>query len=418
MSIPQVRTALVLTGVLTLAVAGCGGGDDGSDTGGSSKTSTSPVSGEARVVSKAKSLTPLIVTAREPAIPFKASNGKWIVTYELGMRNATPLVLTPTKVQISAPGGEVIKTLDQPEIAADLALPSARSGVKTLSEAQAATFFVTLEFDSESDVPDALEQTVTVTGEGLPDDGVESAPPTTVEVNKDVDVPVLGPPLESGKSYVASDSCCASERHRRALLSIDGHEWLAQRFAVDWEQLDSTNRTVKEGGDPSKPADYTIYGKKAIAAADGTVVHILDGLPDAKPGELPEGLSIPEADGNSVIASLGNGLYMLYAHFKAGSIKVKVGDKIKRGDLLGLVGNSGNSSAPHLHFHVMDGRSGLSSEGVPYVIDSFKTTGQIVSNATFFKYENTSRPFKPVPSPSDGDNKNEMPLDPTIVDLP
>jgi murein DD-endopeptidase MepM/ murein hydrolase activator NlpD len=236
-----------------------------------------------------------------------------------------------------------------------------------------------------------------------------------VKVVNSFDVPVLGPPLAPGRRYVAADSCCSSVRHRRALLPIGNREWLAQRFAVDWEQIDRTGRFVRRGGDPADVADYAIYGARAIAAGDATVVHVIDGLPAQKPGALPSGLLLPEADGNSIVARLDDGLYMLYAHLQAGSIKVKVGDKIKRGDFLGLVGNSGNSSAPHLHFHVMDGPSPLTSEGVPYVIEAFATEGRLRSTALLDKYENTTTPFDVVAFPGSGANRAEMPLDLTVV---
>ncbi len=125
-------------------------------------------------------------------------------------------------------------------------------------------------------------------------------------------------------------------------------------------------------GDSSDPANYLIYGTDVLAAADGTVVHVLDGLDDQVPGDLP-GTSIPldEADGNTVVVDIGDGLYMMYGHLKKGSVAVEVGDEITEGQVIANVGNTGNSSAPHLHFHVMDGPSPLASNGRPYVIDKF-----------------------------------------------
>ncbi len=76
--------------------------------------------------------------------------------------------------------------------------------------------------------------------------------------------------------------------------------------------------------------------------------------------------------GNFVELDVGSGHYCLYAHLQPGSLKVKAGDHVKRGQVLGLLGNSGNSTEPHLHFHVTDGPSPLGSEGVPYVIDAFE----------------------------------------------
>jgi murein DD-endopeptidase MepM/ murein hydrolase activator NlpD len=64
--------------------------------------------------------------------------------------------------------------------------------------------------------------------------------------------------------------------------------------------------------------------------------------------------------------------FAFYAHMQPGSLRVKLGEKVRRGQVLGLVGNSGNSTAPHLHFHVTDANSPLESEGLPYVFESFE----------------------------------------------
>ena len=201
------------------------------------------------------------------------------------------------------------------------------------------------------------------------------------------------------------------------MLPIGNHLWLSQRFAVDWEQLDAGGRFVRRGGDPSKAADYTIYGQRAIAAADATVTQVLDGQKEQTPGALPAGITLPVADGNSIVAKLDDGLYMLYAHLQAGSLRVRRGDAIKRGEVIGLVGNSGNSSAPHLHFHVMDGPSPLTSEGVPYVIDAFATRGRLRSTAVFDRFENTTTPLDVLPFAGDARNADELPLDQTVVDF-
>ncbi len=407
------RRALVVVAVgLALLGAGCGGGDGDGSAGGP----TSPVSGEARATDAGARLTPLVVTAVEPAVPFKASSGRYLVSYELRLFNATPLTLAPTRVSVSTPDGVVLRKLDRAQTSAALALPGARSGVRRLTEGQLATLYLTLDFEQRSAIPDRLVHRIAADSGRLPGGRTVTAP-ASVKVLRDFDVPVLSPPIEAGRGYVAADSCCSSERHRRALLSIGNRQWLAQRFAVDWEQVDATGRFVKRGGDPDRPADYAIYGRRALAAADATVSHVIDGLDEQKPGSLPSAITLPEADGNSIVAKLDSGLYMLYAHLQAGSLQVEEGDKIKRGDVIGLVGNSGNTSAPHLHFHVMDGPSQLTSEGVPYVIDAFATRGRLRSTAVFDRYENTTTPFDILPFDGDAANEDELPLDLTVVDF-
>jgi len=392
-----------------LALAGCGSSESND-----SSEVTSPITGASRTISKSTALSPLVVTPREPAVPFKGSNGKYIASYELQLFNPTPLTITPTRLVISTPDGKTVETLSGKELAAAIALPGKRSGVAELTESQVVTIYLSPEFSTSDEIPDKLEHVVTVTAPPLPEDGV-SSDPVAVSVDKSLEVPVLGPPLQAGSDYIAADSCCDSDRHRRALLPIDNHNWLAQRFAVDWEQLDSSGRVVKKGGDASKSADYAIYGAQVISAGDGTVESVVDGLPDQKPGELPANSTLPEADGNNAVINLGGGLYVLYAHLQEGSLKIKKGDKIKQGDVIGLVGNSGNTSAPHLHFHVMDGPSPLTSEGVPYVINNFTITGTIESNEVFEALENTSKVMPVEPSTYDGKRVDEMPLNLDVV---
>ena len=107
-------------------------------------------------------------------------------------------------------------------------------------------------------------------------------------------------------------------------------------------------------------------GKEVLVVADGAVVGTRNDLPEQTPGTYPAGIPIDEADGNFVVLDVGNGFYVNYAHMQPGSVRPKLGDKVKRGDVIGLVGNTGNSVAPHMHLHVMDGPSPLASQGLPY----------------------------------------------------
>src|SRR5437763_1443462 len=132
-------------------------------------------------------------------------------------------------------------------------------------------------------------------------------------------------------------------------------------------------------GDLSDVHNYTCYGAEVLAVADGKVVGMLNDLDDQKPGKLPDPdtMTIDTVDGNHVVLDIGGGYFAFYAHLQKKSVKVRVGDQVKKGTVLGKLGNSGNSSGPHLHFHVMTGPSVLGSDGVPYVIESFNLAGQI-----------------------------------------
>jgi len=142
---------------------------------------------------------------------------------------------------------------------------------------------------------------------------------------------------------------------------------------------------------------------------------VIAGLPEQEPGVFPEGISLDEADGNSVILDLGGGNYALYAHFQPGSIRVKEGDRVERGDVLALVGNSGNSLAPHLHFHVMNGPLSLASNGLPYVVDSFTATGQSADTEAFDEAEAEGTPLEVTPVDPAETVTEAMPLDQYVV---
>ena len=131
-------------------------------------------------------------------------------------------------------------------------------------------------------------------------------------------------------------------------------------------------------GDQVKNASYHAYGQDALAVGDGIVVAVKDGIPENIPGVNSRAVQITleTVGGNHVIVDLGGGRYAFYAHLQPGSLRVKLGDKVRKGQIVGLVGNSGNSTEPHLHFHLSDGVSPLGSEGIPYIHESFELVGR------------------------------------------
>ncbi len=79
--------------------------------------------------------------------------------------------------------------------------------------------------------------------------------------------------------------------------------------------------------------------------------------------------------GNEVFIEIAPGVFAFYAHFQPGSIQVQPGEKVTTGQVLGLLGNTGNSSAPHLHFALLDGPDGLAANSLPFVIDAWTLEG-------------------------------------------
>jgi murein DD-endopeptidase MepM/ murein hydrolase activator NlpD len=186
---------------------------------------------------------------------------------------------------------------------------------------------------------------------------------------------VISPPLRGGE-WLAANGPSNNSGHRRAMIPVGGGVHIAQRFAIDFVQLREDGRT--HTGDPKDNKNYRCYGTDALAVADGVVVAVKDGIPENVPGANSRAvpITLETVGGNHVILDLGNGHFAFYAHLQPGSLKVKQGDKVRRGQVLGLVGNSGNSTEPHLHFHISNANSPLGSEGLPYSFQSFEVQGK------------------------------------------
>jgi hypothetical protein len=185
---------------------------------------------------------------------------------------------------------------------------------------------------------------------------------------------VIGPPLRGGP-WLTGNGPAAESGHRRSLIPIAGVPSIAQRFAIDFVKVGDDDKTFS--GDQLKNENYRAEGNDALAVANGTVVEVKDSIPENVPGinsrAVP--ITLETVGGNHVVIDIGGGHYAFYAHVKPGSLRVKLGDRVKRGQVIALVGNTGNSTEPHLHFHVSDGISPLGSEGVPYRLDSFEIVG-------------------------------------------
>jgi hypothetical protein len=187
---------------------------------------------------------------------------------------------------------------------------------------------------------------------------------------------VLGPPVQ-GANWLASDgpSNDQENHHRRGILVFEGRALISRRYAVDWMQSEGG---ATFAGDPRDRRSYHAYGRAVIAVADGKVVTSRDGLPDNAPGHN-EGfhpavpITMETVGGNTITLDTGGGQFAYYLHLQPGSLRVKTGDGVRRGQVLARIGNSGDAREPHLHFQVTTSSSLLAGEGVPYLIDRYRS---------------------------------------------
>jgi murein DD-endopeptidase MepM/ murein hydrolase activator NlpD len=137
----------------------------------------------------------------------------------------------------------------------------------------------------------------------------------------------------------------------------------SQRRAADLLVVGADGKTHRTDGKTN--ADYLAYGQEVLAVADGTVVTVIDGVPENQPGHRNADM-VP---GNVVFLRHAGSLYSVYAHLRPERMRVKPGATVKRGAVLGYCGNSGNSTEPHLHFQLQDGPAFDASWGVEPVFD-------------------------------------------------
>lgn len=370
--------------------------------------------GSSRLPAQKQELTPLIMTVRDMPIAFLGSDSNIHIVYELWLTNFSSGDTTLDEVDVLA-SGKSIAHLNTAQISQRLQPAGMRNTARSLSRSEQALLFLHVSLPPGTPVPDRLTHRIVLTASAAPA-WHQHITETGGAIQLDHQpVTIIHPPLK-GVGFVAADSCCDSTRHTRAALPVDDHVWIAQRYAVDWEQLNSAGRIYS--GPREKLESYTIFGKPVLAVADATVLSVIDGQPEQEPGKYPSNITLDQADGNAVILQLSAGHYALYAHMQPHSIRVHPGQKVRAGDVVGLVGNSGNSIAPHLHFQVMSAPSSLSSNGLPYEIQGFEATGQSAGTAAFDAAEANGTPlevqqFQPARSVRRG-----LPLDQQILSFP
>ena len=357
--------------------------------------------------------TPLLMRVLDPPQPVKGSDGKYHLVYELVLTNSSPGTASVEAVKtLDAKSGEVVDTLEGADVTARTVLLGDVSGqtAQKIGSGQVALLFLDATFDDLRDVPKDLEHRVKTSFDIPPGFASNLFPAETTDTGGGTGVlnkkPVgISPPLR-GKNWVVVNGCCTVSPHRGAIIAIDQKLLAAERYAIDWIQADEEGRILLPD-DNSRLTDFPAYGKPILSVANGKVVEVVDKYPDVKPGVIDTDLTLKDAGGNHVIVYIGGGRYAFYAHLKPGSIEVEEGDNVRRGQRIARLGNSGNTTAPHLHFHVMDAPLPLGADNnLPYVFDSYVLQGH---------YEDA---LTPVLLDKPEARQDELPLNQSLVTFP
>ncbi len=310
----------------------------------------------------AQSELPVDLAVPAAPIPFEIG-GKTHLVYELQIWNYAATNLSLRRLEVLSDSGLVAswEGVNLPALFFS-SQDVLEDGVLQRGSRAVAYLWITLE--SSVNVPARLRHRLTA-GNGLVEGGavlVSTAKPAAI-----------GPPLR-GANWVAANGPSNTSPHRRSIVPVNGTAHLAQRFAIDWIQTDTDGLSF--AGPQDQNRSYHAYGAEVLAVADGTVVETRDAIPEniPNPSERAVPITLDTIGGNHLILDLGAGRFATYLHLQPGSLRVKPGQRVSRGDVLALVGNSGNSSEPHLHFQVTDAGSVLDSEGLPYLLDSFSVS--------------------------------------------
>lgn len=374
---------------------------------------------------KVTQLSASFVTTPEPV---EMTDGKVHLTYELVLTNVAPAPVRVDRIELHdaatkalVPGTRgradltPLQVGTEAEGAEGVSQPGAGNTSVTIAPTTTYIAWVDVVFPQRSAVPATIEHVVS--GVVLAPD----APPAPVQMrlgrtDPATDAPtVVGAPVPAGTWYM-SEGCCADDtHHRRGIEPVNGVLEAPNRYAIDFYKLDDQNRTWV--GDPAELSSYLSYRQPILSAAAGTVVAAQDGL--ANSAELPNPTdlaSVEETVGNHVIVQVSDGVYVLYAHMDPGSVAVRVGDRVSRGQQLGLIGNSGISTTPHLHFQTLTTPTYFPADSKPYAFDSFTLLGRIpvrLWDDNLGLQPTGALPFEAANPPSA--RANELPLDRDVV---
>jgi murein DD-endopeptidase len=293
--------------------------------------------------------------------------GKTYAYYEIYVLNAYGADIDVRKLSVLGDGSTIVSyTGDQ---LAGLIRPLGRPQSvpsRKIAAAETAVFYLAVPFGSPQavpqdlvdqltfDVPQAGNHVFTVSQPGL---RTNPRPPL-----------VIAPPLR-GSGWLAGSGPSNESAHRRTIFFLNGQTYLAQRFAIDWVEGKLTNATHLAffRSDGKKNEDWYCYNQPLYAVADGVVAAVRNDLPDNVPMSPPVvRITRDTIGGNFVVLDLGYNRYAFYAHLRPHSATVHVGEHVKAGQIIGRLGHSGNSTGPHLHFHITDGPQFIFANGEPY----------------------------------------------------
>ncbi len=357
------------------------------------------------------------VEARIPwaPAPVAATDGRAHLAYELHLSNFYRATGTLRVVRLAVYADAAQAPLAQFEGEALLRLDAAAAPQEGRPQAQdvridggqRTVLFLWLDLPGDAPTPKTLRHRIEFVDAQGKHSWIDGAP-----VALSTAAPVaLGPPLAGGRWMAYEGPSNPRSHHWGSVVAANGETTIPQRYALDLIGLDAHGRAVDAHGRElakTRHRDWVGYGAQVLAVADGTVAAARDGQRERaplSPQPEPAALSADELYGNYVILEIAPGVYAHYAHLRQGSVAAKAGQRVRRGQVLGRLGQSGNSGGPHLHLHLSNAATFEQSEGLPFVFDRFDALGRREIGQALA--QPPDRAYAPAPQP----RRAQMPLD-------
>ncbi len=304
-----------------------------------------------------------------------SQEGRLQLAYELHITNFLSVDVSLTTVRISAADGRVLAEYKDSDLHRRLGRPGLRNDHSTPHIVGAGMrAVVNLWIALPAGAPPPASVTHTVALEVLrPTGSVHTTVEGAVSPVSAPPVATLDPPLRGGP-WVAIYDPLLKGGHRTAIYTVDGRARIPGRFAIDFIALPPSGVVVRNPA--VRPANWNGFGADVLAVADGIIAAALDDTGD----DTPPPIAPENASGNYVAIDIGGGRFAFYEHLQRGSVAVKAGQRVRRGQVIARLGSSGSTSmGPHLHFHVADQNSSLAAEGLPFVFKEFTHLGGFAS---------------------------------------
>lgn len=321
-------------------------------------------------------LSPVAFYIADAPQPVLGTDGRMHLAYEIRFANQSALEVGAVSIQARGGGSAIGARFHGALLGSVMRLDGGFEGL-TIPPGGSGTIFMDVAYPPRRQAPRSLQHRIVLAGQPPGQPAAQQSfaftgVPTAVVRRRAIEV---APPLR-GPGWVVANGCCSPPNaHRAATLAIDGTVHAPERFAIDFVQLNREGRLFS--GPLDRNSSYAFFGTPIHSATAGTVVGVRDGLPEQTPGALPAGATIQNAGGNHVVVRIGPRRFAFYAHLQPGSITVGRGDRVRVGQVVGRLGNTGNTDGAHLHFHIMDSPSPLEANGLPFTFTTMRGEGKI-----------------------------------------